>query len=258
MIFDRSRHPVVPTLKGVDLLQQAKRILHEQDVFIRMAEQKSNLPSGEFRLAIVPELAPYLLPLFTSSLAKKYPQLELRIFELSTRQMEEFFKDEKLDAALAIAPFTKGFYEEPLFEERFVLYVGPNHPLSKLDEVSWNEIPLEELILQENVRSSLLEKESAGKQLPISVHKIRNIAFESGSLETIRKMIDRNGGITLLPHLAMLYMGERRLKMVREIHSPTLTRTIVFVTPRGFEKNRITKVITKEIRAAIPREVKSR
>lgn len=255
MIFDRSRHPVVPTIKGIDLIEQAKKILQEHDQFIRIAEQKSNLPKGSFRLGIIAELAPYLLPLFTSSLAKKYPQLLLKIFELSPQQMEHYFTEEKLDGALTIAPFKKGFYEEPLFEERFVLYVSPKHPLAKYERVKWDQIPLDEIILQEDVRTSLLHKEAAEKHLPISVQKIKNIAFENGSLETIRKIIDRNGGLTLLPHLAMLYMGERRLKMVREIHSPTLTRTIIFVTPRGFEKNRITKVITKEITQNIPSEV---
>lgn len=259
MIFDRSRHPVVPTLKGVDLIEQAKKILQEHDQFIRIAEQKSNLPKGEFRLGITPELAPYLLPLFTGSLAKKYPELRLKIFEISSQQMEQYFKEERLDGALTIAPFfKKGYYEEPLFEERFVLYVSPKHPLSKYEKLSWDQIPLDELILQENVRESLLHKETAEKQLPIPVHKIKNIAFENGSLETIRKIIDRNGGFTLLPHLAMLYMGERRLKMVREIELPALTRTIIFVTPRGFEKNRITKVITKEIRESIPKEIKGK
>jgi LysR family transcriptional regulator, hydrogen peroxide-inducible genes activator len=85
---------------------------------------------------------------------------------------------------------------------------------------------------------------------------LKNLAFENGSLETIRKFIDRNGGLTLLPHLATLYMGERRLKMVREIVSPVLTRTIIFVTPRGFEKNRNIKAIKKEIIAGIPKEIK--
>ena len=99
-----------------------------------------------------------------------------------------------------------------------------------------------------------MNKNSLQKDLPITVSKIKNVAFENGSLETIRKIIDRNGGLTLIPHLATLYMGERRLKMVRKIESPTLTRTIIFVTPRGFEKNRMTKVIKKEIVANLPKE----
>jgi len=252
MIFDRSRHPVVPTMKGADLIMQAKKIIEEHDRFQQIASEKNNRPFGDFRLGIIPGLAPYLLPLFTQQLSQKFPELNLKIFELGQKEILNYFKDEKLDGALTIAPFYNGFYEDPLFEEKFVLYISPKHSLFKSWVVKWKNIPVNELILQEDIKEFLLKRDVENDLL---IKKIKNIAFQNGSLETIRKIIDRNGGLTLLPHLATLYMGDRRLKMVREIESPTLTRTIVFVTPRGFEKNRITKVIRKEIIASIPKEV---
>jgi len=254
MIFDRSKHPVVPTMKGIDLVSQAKNILQAHDEFIKIAIKKNNQPYGDFHLGIIPGLAPYLLPLFTQQLSEKYPLLNLKIFEIGQKEMEESFKNETLDGALTIAPFfKKGFYEEPLFEERFVLYLSPKHPLAELSVVKWNDIPVDELILQEDIKEFLLKKNSLQTTLPAK--KLKNLAFENGSLETIRKIIDRNGGLTLLPHLATLYMGERRLKMVREIVSPALTRSIIFVTPRGFEKNRNIKAIKKEILANTPKEI---
>ncbi len=254
MIFDRSKHPVVPTIKGIDLILRAKNIIKEHDEVIKIGIKKNNTPSGDFRLGIIPGLAPYLLPLFTQQLSQKYPQLNLKIFELGAKEMESYFEDEKLDGALTISPFIKkGFYEEPLFDERFVLYLNAKHKLAELAVVKWEDIPADELILQEDIKEFLLKEDSFQSNLPVK--KLKNLAFENGSLETIRKIIDRNGGLTLLPHLATLYMGERRLKMVREIVSPVLTRTIIFVTPRGFEKNRITKAIKKEIIASIPKEI---
>ncbi len=256
MIFDRSRHPVVPTMKGIDLIKQAKKILEEQELFKNIAGERDNRPFGDFRLAIIPGLAPYIIPLFTRQLSLKYPELNLKIFETGPKEMIENFENESLDGAITIAPFLKkGYYEDKLFEERFVLYVNLKNKIFDSEKIKWNDIPLDELILQEDTREFLLNKDSQKKDLPITVSKLKNIAFENGSLETIRKIIDRNGGLTLIPHLATLYMGERRLKMVREIESPTLARTIIFVTPRGFEKNRMTKVIKKEIIANLPKEM---
>ena len=255
MIFDRSKHPVVPTMKGSDLINYAKNILHEQEQFITIARKKNNLPYGEFRLGIIPGLAPYLLPLFTQQLSEKYPQLNLKIFEIGPKEMVSYFENENLDGALTIAPFLKkGFYEDPLFDEKFVLYVNQKHPLASSDVVKWDDIPAGELILQEDIKDFLLKNDSVHSGVPVK--KIKNLAFENGSLETIRKIIDRNGGLTLLPHLATLYMGDRRLKMVREIESPALTRTIIFVTARGFEKNRNIKAIKKEILNNIPDKIK--
>ncbi|TAN01946.1 MAG: hypothetical protein EPN39_00885 [Chitinophagaceae bacterium] len=74
----------------------------------------------------------YLLPLFVASLAKKYPELQVEIPELTSKEMVMHFEDVSLDGAITMAPFIKeGYYEEDLFKESFVLYISPKHPLFK-------------------------------------------------------------------------------------------------------------------------------
>lgn len=248
MVFDRSRFPTTPTMKGEDLIHQAKRILEEHKLFIEIARKMNNRPEGHFHLGILPMLAPYLLPLFVSSLSKKYPELNIEMEEISSKEMVTFFEESDLNAAITLAPFVKeGYYEEPLFEEKFVLYVSPQHPLSSQKEVHWADIPLDELILHEEFKNYLLLDSTRKNKLPLFMEKLGKINYQSGSLETIRKIIDRNGGLTLLPELTCSYMGKRRLAMVRRITGLGLSRTVILVTPKGFEKNRITKVIKKEI-----------
>lgn len=255
IIFDRSRFPVATTMKGADLVRQAKTILEAQKQFVEIARKKANRPAGNFRLGILPILAPYLLPLFIKSLGEKYPELNVEILELTSQEMITHFEQGDLDGAIALSPFDKdGFYEDPLFEEDFVLYIGPHHPLSTKSEIKWKEIPFKELILHDTFKHFLTSSPEIRGHALLSANTLGNITYHSGSLETIRKIIDRNGGITLLPRLATIYMGERRLKMVRPITNPVLKRTITFVTPRGFEKNRITKVIRKEIISGLPKE----
>ncbi|HLS29310.1 MAG TPA: LysR substrate-binding domain-containing protein [Flavobacteriaceae bacterium] len=255
MIFDRSRQPVTPTMKGVDLIQQAKIILNAKNRFIDIAIQKQNQPIGNFRLGILPTLAPYLLPLFIRPLGQKYPELHVEILELTSHEMIIRFEENELDGAIAISPFIKeGFYESYLFEEDFILYISPEHPLSQQKEVSWADIPLHELLLHEAFQGYILSSEEIKNNTGLTSSNLHNINYQSGSLETIRKIIDRSGGLTLLPQLAATYMGERRLKMVRPIVNPTLKRNVSFITPRGFEKTRITKVLKREILAGLPED----
>ncbi len=251
MIFDRSRLPVSPTMKGEDLIARAKIILEEERHFIDIAKKKDNLPRGNFKLGVLPMIAPYLLPLFVRSLSKKYPNLSMEIVEMGASDMANHLRREELDGVIAIQPFyEEGFYEEVLFEEEFVVYIGLEHPLAKQEEISWSDIPADDLILHEDLHDYFqhpsFEKED------ILNGEISNLHFQSGSLETIRKIIDRSGGITLLPRISTIYMGDRRIKMVRPLVDPTIRRKLVLVTPRGFEKNRITKVLKKEILAGLP------
>lgn len=251
IIFDRSRHPVVPTMKGADLIEQAKKILNEQQKFISIAEQRKNNPAGNFHLGILSSIAPYLLPLFSQEITQKYPELNLKIYELGPSEILSELESGSLDGAIDILPFTKvGFYEQAIFEEVFVLYINSSHPLSSKETIKWSEIPLDELVLQEDMKQYFRSKEP--KQAKLPDQQLKNLSFQNGSLETIRKIVDRNGGMTLIPQLATLYMGMRRLEMVRKIEEPVLSRTIGFIAPRGFEKNRISKVILKEIRKSIP------
>lgn len=253
MIFDRSRLPVRPTMKGEDLLIQARRILEQKQQFVDIALKKDNLPRGSFRLGILPMIAPYLLPLFVRSLSDKYPHLQMEIIEMAASDMVRHLDREDLDGCIAIHPFyEEGYYEDVLFEEEFVAYLGLGHPLSAKTEIAWTDIPPADLILHEDLTDYLLHPLENGGHKKAITSQISNLEFRSGSLETIRKIIDRSGGITLLPRISTLYMGARRLKMVRPVTDPPLKRKITLVTPRGFEKNRLTKVIKHEILQNLP------
>lgn len=132
IIFDRSRFPISTTMKGADLIEQAKKIVEEQRLFVETARKMNNRPDRIFRLGILPLPAPYLLPLFVASLAKKYPELQVEIPELTSKEMVMRFEDGSLDGAITMAPFIKeGYYEEDLFKESFVLYISPKRPLFK-------------------------------------------------------------------------------------------------------------------------------
>lgn len=251
LIFDRTRQPVVPTLKGMDLIQQAKIILEEEAHFRTIARKKGNQPKGDFNLGVLSSLAPYFLPLFSQKINAQFPDLNLNIFEKTPQEMLIGFDEGKLDGAISITPFIKaGYYEKTLFEEEFVLYLPTDHPLAAFSVVPWGKVPQHELTFPKEMESYF--KNQKPELLPDLLDKHPH--FQYSSLETIRKMIDRNGGLTLIPKLACLYMGKRRLEMVRHIDSPTLSRGISFVTPRGFEKKRITKAILPEIVKSIPSE----
>lgn len=255
MIFDRSRHPVTTTMKGVDLIRQAKIILAAKKEFEEIARKRTNVPEGDFRLGILPVLAPYLLPLFIRSLSLNYPGLHIEIIELTSQEIVYYFEEGRLDGAIVIAPFVKeGFYEEVLFEEEFVMYLEPGHPLLEREVLDWDDIPVDDLILHETFKNYLLPAVNPHPAEDSGEKSFQNINYHSGSLETIRKIIDRSGGMTILPRLSGLYMGERRIRQVRLFSDPGLYRKIMLVTPRGFEKNRITKVIVKEILDHLPED----
>lgn len=256
IIFDRSRHPVVPTLKGADMIAQAKKILQEQELFESIAKERNNKIEGEFKLGILPGLAPYLLPLFVEQLAKKYKDLKLYVDELDQKHMDEQLQAGQLDGCIIIHPFFReGYYETLLFDESFVLYVDAQSELLNKPVIKPEDIPFESLLLHEDIKRELLTGATypPGKKL---ARKLNNVTYKRGSLETIRKIIDLNGGVTLLPETACIYMGERRKQLTIPIQSAIFSRTVSFIAPRGFQKNRLIKIIIREIFSHLPDKLK--
>ncbi len=84
VLFDRNKQPILPTEDGKAFIEQAKVVLTEFKRFSLLGNRSADELSGEFRLAILPTIAPYLMPLFLGKFSARYPRIELVIEEMST------------------------------------------------------------------------------------------------------------------------------------------------------------------------------
>ena len=158
IIFDRSRQPVVPTLKGQDIIQKAKEIRYHQKEFIQLALKKEHEISGQISLAIAEILAPYITPLLIKQFTAKYPNLEIEILELSDRRIEDYLINEQVDAAVMIDPsLTHGYYEQKLYKEQLCIYsteLQHNHN----NKISLADKNLHDVLLHEDLRNLLIRQ----------------------------------------------------------------------------------------------------
>ena len=139
-IFDRSKQPVIPTEAGAEIIDQARKIISEKSVIGEIIQTKKGLLSGELRVAIIPTLAPYLLPLFAKSFTKKYPQIKLLVTEVTTEIIITKLREGKIDAGILVTPLQEnGIKEHVLFYEELLVYVSKkNRPIKKI--ICWRRI----------------------------------------------------------------------------------------------------------------------
>src|SRR5688572_26784706 len=122
-IFDRSKQPVVPTEVGEEIVQQARLVLSQAQGIREIISNKQGELAGELRLGVIPTLAPYLLPLFLKGFLQRYPKVKLRVTELTTENIAQDLKKNKLDAGLLVTPLNDGsLKEQVLFYEELVAY----------------------------------------------------------------------------------------------------------------------------------------
>ncbi|HEY5368510.1 MAG TPA: LysR substrate-binding domain-containing protein [Hanamia sp.] len=257
-IFDRTRQPVVPTDIGKKIIAQSKIILHESSRLAEIVKEAQGELSGELRIGIIPTLAPYLLPLFMNSFLNKYPMVRLRISELTTDDIIQQLEKHTLDAGLLSTPLgLPSITEQTLFYEPFVVYAASGEKILKKKYVLANDIDVNRLCLLEE--GHCLRAQAFNLcELRDKEGELRQLDFATGSIETLKKIVETNEGITILPMLAVKDMTTKQKNNIRYFKAPAPVREIGLVTYRYFVKERLISILKEEILDHIPEEMKSR
>ncbi len=149
-IFDRSKQPVMPTEAGIEIIRHAKKILVERDAMNEMLHTRKGILSGELKVAIIPTLAPYLLPLFAQQFAKKYPHVKLIVNEMITDLLVTRLREGTIDAVILVTPLQEyGVREQILFYEELLVYVSSKNNDFKKNYVLAQDIDPHKLWLLE-------------------------------------------------------------------------------------------------------------
>jgi LysR family transcriptional regulator, hydrogen peroxide-inducible genes activator len=254
-IFDRTKQPVQTTIIGQAVIEQARMILGEvANLKNTVAQQKGTL-TGELRIGIIPTIAPYLLPLFLTGFLKKHSGLKLKISELTTDQIIEKLSTQVIDAGILATPLKiPSIKELPLFYEQFLVYASQNQKLMKKKYLLADDIDVNQLWLLEEghcLRSQVVNL----CELKRKESLLQNLDYEAGSIETLKKMVDMNSGITILPELALRDLSKKQLKNIRYFKSPAPVREVSIVTYRYFVKSHLIDALKKEILSVIPTEM---
>ena len=255
-LFDRQKKPILPTDKGRVFIEQAKALLREHKKLVTIGNSNSGDLTGTFRLGIIPTLAPYLLPLFIDRFSKKYPKVDLTIDELKTDSIAQQLKEDQLDGGILATPLEiKGLTETPLFYEPFQLYLSKNHPLLKKNQIKQDDLDGSEMWLLKDghcFRNQVVQFCSLRSEPQI----YKNIHFEGGTLETLKLLVKKGTGYTLVPYLFSASLDEKERKdVIREFTSPIPTREVSLVVRRDQWKTEILKAIEATILESIPQNL---
>lgn len=256
-IFDRLKKPVVPTEKGQQFIEQAKVILRENQKLNAIMKHEVTQVSGDFRLGVIPTLAPYLLPLFIDAFAQNYPKVKLKIDELKTENIIHDLKADTLDAAILATPLhASGLSERVLFYEKFFLYVGTDHALANRKRIKEDELDGSDIwLLQDGhcLRNQVVKICS----IKSDKHVYKNIQFEGGNLETLRNLVKKSRGSTLIPQLFVNTLPEfEKRDYVKEFEHPSPTRQVSLVYRRDQWKSDILSALEATIIENIPEDIK--
>jgi LysR family hydrogen peroxide-inducible transcriptional activator len=251
VLFDRSKKPVLLTKEGIDFVNKAKQILASVQSLEHSAKNSKDV-SGEFLLGVIPTLAPYLLPMFLESFSTNYPDVNLKIYELTTAEILKKLYDDELDGGLLVTPLRDDkIIERALFSELFYLFPNKKHRLYGAKEVNYEDLEFED-------KFWILNEGHCMRDQVLNICRFKeknksNLLFESGSLETIKNLIKNGGGLSIIPQMAAIDIK----KDVVPFKEPSPARQVGLVHSRSFLKERILDALESEILKSLPKEIKN-
>lgn len=256
ILFDRSKHPIIPTIIGQKVIEQARITLSELRRIEAIVEDSQNALSGQIRIGIIPSLAPYLMPLFIGRFTSNYPDVHLKATEMLTEDIITGLKKEIIDVGLLVTPLKEsGIFEVPLFYEKMMLYSHNDHQLAHKKVLKSLDIASPDLWLLSKghcFRSQVINlcsyQENARDELTFE--------YESGSLETLKRLVQVEGGYTLLPELALDDTLNSAQTTVRELERPHL-REVSLVHTRSYAKKSLLEALTKVISESVPQKMRN-
>ncbi len=262
VIFDRARKPVEVTPAGLAVVAQARRVLAEAEAMKRLVDKgEAAMLTGDVNLAIIPTLAPFLLPRLVRELRYSHPRLKLHIEELQTEVIVERLLSGALDVGIAATPLGEsGLDEVPVFYEPIYLYFAADHPVGKRKSIHAHELNRDEVhVLADGhcFRDQALKLCRGEDRKKRSSDKAdKSLDFAGGSLHTLKEMVDTVGGYTLLPWFACHeYLSARDQTRVRPFNSPEPTREISVVSRAHDLKARPIVAVVEALKRSIPKEL---
>ena len=241
-IFERSNKSVLPTASGKKIIRQAERAIAEAARIAWLVNEEKGNVSGELSLSVGPTISPYILPKFIRYYVDDYPAVKLSIKELKADMMLSELMLGHLDAGIAISGNTRqGVLEIP----KLPVFKPENLEHEKM----W--VMKEAQCLRESA-FSFCKARTKGRHI-----------YEAGSIETLIRIVDENGGFTIIPemHLPFLsdkqrenvrriegdYLSQRRISMyiredyIRQSMLNTITKTLLRFMPEGMMEERLVK-----------------
>ncbi len=250
-VFDRTTHPIRTTDVGVEIINQARKVIDAVNELRDKADQLKNVIGGKITLGIIPTVSSFILPTEIFDFLGRNGKIEMNIKELTTEGIIKGLKSGELDAGIISTPYegASEFYQDFLFNEELMIYSSVLDD-AKDSYVVPEEIDVEKVWLLEEGNCLRTQFENIC-QIKENSLKPKNLEFLASSIHTLIQLVDRVGGITIIPELAKSQLTEGQKKKVNRFRKPYPFREVSIIYYKPTYKQRIIDELIDSIRASV-------
>ena len=246
-LFDRDAHPVAPTEIGRKVIDQAKVVLYQVEQIAEMTRSEKEVLSGPLNIALISTVSPVLVPGLFKYFGEHYPTVSLQTEEMLSVTIKDKLRKAEVDMGIMAGPVNDpNFLEIPLYHERFLAYVSPEHPAYSLERIQTDYLLQQPIwIIRDGLRQ-WIPGDSPEKEFTYDRF------FEGGRVGILIQVVNDNGGITIIPETHTHLIRYNYQNSLRPIVDPVPSRNISLIIHRDYIHEAKLNAVVEAVRHVIP------
>lgn len=245
-LLDRSTREVMPTATGRYLQHALERSLDELDGILAHVRDQAETRQGIVHVAAGPTPSAELMPACIAACARDWPDLDIRLRDLTQDQVLACVHSGEVDFGLAIDPPDTGLFErETIMHDAFMLACLPRHPLARLKRVHWKKLA--------GIPVVLLDHSSGSRRLIDEVfdeHGIEpHVVQQARHTHTVYRMVAAGLGVSVMPGLSLPESPELIMRPL----TPRIRRAITLIRRRRRSLSAVAQPVWESLREVAAR-----
>lgn len=228
-LLTRTTRHVSLTPAGIDLLPKARQLMAEMSASFDELRQQGRKRQERLSIGCLPTIAVNYLPPILVELRKKFPDLNLRIFDNSKMEIAECVFSGEAEFGITIVSADRWDLEiTPLLKEPFVVICPKAHPLAGQKSVSWSSLqgqPLVRVSAQTGNRQLIDDALGARREEMTWRYEVQHVVSAVG-------LVRAGLGLAIVPQLAVNAKDLPGV-VVLPLRNPGISRTLGVVARRG-------------------------
>ncbi len=227
-LFNRTSRKLILTPEGQAFLPTAERLLRDWETAFADLHDLFTLQRGKLCIAAMPSMAATRLPEALSVFRQRYAGINIEVLDIVMEKVLDAVSSGRADLGITFEPDEPpGLDFQPLFSDRFMAVIPPDHVLTKRRRTSWQQLAQHPYIAM-NRGSATRGWTDRVLQVQAPDYEVR---CEAGQLVTIGRMVAEGLGVSAVPSLCREQMEEVGA-VCRPLVEPTVSRNVGVFTRR--------------------------
>lgn len=241
-LFRRERTLTHLTDLGRLLRPNFEEVVSRAEAAKRTATSFLNLERAPLRIGVMCTVGPLRFTGFLADFRRRYPDLELSLFEGNCGTLHQMLASGKLDAAILAQPdaYDDALEVIPLYREQFGVAIPPGHRFGE-----WSAVPLPAIASERYLERLNCEFATRFDDLLAARGLNVNVVFRSEREDWIQMMVLAGLGVCLMPETLPVFPGVT----TRPVTEPNVVRSVSVIVPTDRRPSPALRIFIEAVRA---------